>query len=151
MTKSTGAARNKTVNLPCAAEAIHEGYVYKISSGNMTVCASVDDKAFAVAAQSSMDWQLNTARTLVAGDMWQFFPLGCEEIVNVASLTGLTWKLGAKVYLDQTASADGMVSTDNSNSATVIGHYKGLESCTTAAAGQLIQVILDTPSIEAST
>ena len=150
MTKSTGVNRNKTLNMPCAAEAIYEGYVYKLSSGNMTVCTTVNDKAYGVAAQSSMDWELNTARTMVAGENWQFYPLGCEEIVNVASLTSLTWKPGAKVYLDQSASADGLVSTDSSSSATVIGHYKGPQ-ITTSAAGQLIQVILDTPSIEAST
>jgi len=150
MTKTTGVARNKTLNMPCAAEAIVEGYVYMLSSGNMTVCTNVDSKAYGVAAQSSMDWELNTARTMVAGENWQFYPLGCEEIVNVASLITLTWLPGAKVYLDQTASANGMVSTDSSNTATVIGHYKG-PTRTTLTAGELIQVILDTPSIEAST
>lgn len=150
MTQSTGEMNSNFVNLPVAAEAIYEGYVYKITSGNLTVITAKGDAAFAVAAKSTRDPQLNTALTMTAGDMWAFYLLGGGNIVNVAAVAGDTWKLGAKVYLD--TSVDGMVTTDLDTNGVCIGHYKGKESLVIGATdGVLIQVILDVPSTAATT
>ena len=150
MSETIGDQSNNYVNLPVAAEAIYEGYVYLWDGSNhLTVITGKADAAFAVAAKSSRDPQLNTAKTMTAGDSWSFFVLGSGELVNVASIASQTWKNGAKVYLDD--SIDGMVTTTNSTS-TCIGHYKGKESLVTSATdGDLIQVILDQPSTAAVT
>ena len=160
MSKTTGATVNGTVNLPCAAEAIYEGQVYKIRSGLMTVTTANIDKAFAIAAQSTRDWQLNTSRILTSGDYWQFYMLGCNMIVNVQSIASAVWHLGDIVSLGGTSTnveTNGRVKEVTHDSSVVIGHYLGTVNKTISSTTQdvdsteFIQVLLDTTSTEDTT
>lgn len=130
------------LNLPCAAEAIKEGYCYKNSSGNMTKIASVADVIVAIAVESSMDDE-GAVKTLTAGQKMPFYLPGCGKVVKLASVAGVTWNIGEAVFGGQTADADGCVNNDSSNSAVMIGHYYGPEAFATGANGELIDVLLD--------
>lgn len=133
--------------LPCTALAIKEGYQYKILSGSsyrMGLADTVADVVTGIAVESSLD-AVGAAKTLVAGETALFYVPGCGKKVKVASLASKTYHRGAKVYGGQTADVDGLASTDNSNSAQCIGHYFGAENLTTAANGELIDVLLDVP------
>ena len=132
--------------LPCAAEAIYEGYLYRAYSGatpnyGMTITTSVGDVVAGIAEESSKD-AFGAAKTLAAGDKASFYLPGCGKIVKVASVITQTWHRGAAVYTSQSANADGMVET-SSSSAVMIGHYMGPEGIQTATSGQLIEVLLD--------
>jgi len=155
MAETIGDQGNNYVNLPtnaaggAATNIIYEGYVYKWNGAGLTIITGKTDTAFAIAAKSTRDPQLNTAMALALLDNWAFFLLGSGELVNVASIASQTWKNGAKVYIDD--SIDGMVTTDLDTNAKCIGHYKGKESLVTSATdGDLIQVILDQPSTSAT-
>lgn len=133
--------------LPCKAEAIKEGYLYKVDSSasyRMTKAAAVNDVISGVAVESSLD-AVGAAKTLTAGETAIFYNPGCGKVVKVASLTALTWHRDAAVYAAPTASGSYMVSTSSANSAQKIGHYKGQEGLVTAADGELIDVLLDVP------
>lgn len=132
------------IPLPCAAEAIKEGYGYYNSSGNMTKITTVAQVIVAIAAASSIDDQ-GAAKTLTTGQKMNFFVPGCGKIVKLASVAGITWNIGESVYGGQTADADGCFSNDNSNSAVKIGHYYGPEGLATSADGDQIDVLLDVP------
>jgi hypothetical protein len=129
-------------SLPCAAEAIVEGYVYKYTAdGYMTIITAKGDSAFAVALASSLDPQLATAKTLTAGDNWSFAELGCKMIVTVASIASRTWTGHPMVYLADLV--DGMVDTAHATSRP-IGHYAGPSGLVTSSSdGDLIEVYLD--------
>jgi hypothetical protein len=53
--------------------------------------------------------------------------------------------VGCAVYAGQSATTDGLCETSSSNSAVLIGHYQGVQSGTTTADGDLIDVYLDAP------
>ena len=132
---------------PCAAEAIKEGYLYYINSGDsyrMTKITTVAQVVSGIAEDSSTD-ALGAARTLTAGDKHSFYRPGCGKVVKVASVISATYHRDAAVYGGQSADADGMCNTDNTNSAQKIGHYAGTENLTTTVSGQLIDVYLDVP------
>lgn len=132
------------VSLPCAAEAIVEGYVYKDDgSGRMTAHASVTDVPVAIALESSLDVQLGTAKTLTAGDEMPFAMMGSGMVVGVASENAITYQTHAAVYGAQTASTNGYCDSSNGNSAVKIGHYMGKDAYATTTAGELIPVRLD--------
>ena len=116
---------------PFAAVAVKEGEALVVSSYVHTQASSVNDTVVGVAAQSSID-DTGTALTLTAGDYWPLYPLGCGKTINCLSLTGQTWRYGAIVYNCQTASANGRVETDSSNSATKIGRYVGPDNVLTS-------------------
>jgi len=131
--------------LPCKAEAIVQGYAYKVDSSasyRMTKASAVNDVCSGIAMESSLDAN-GDAKTLAAGETALFYAPGCGKIAKVASLTGLTWHRDAPVYLAPTASGSYMVSTSSANSAQKIGHYSGQEGLVTTANGQLIDVLLD--------
>ena len=160
MSKSIGATNNGTVNLPCAAEAIYEGKVYKLSTGVMTVCTGVADKAFGIAAQSTRDWQLNSSKVLTSGDYWQFYPMGCQMIVNVQSNASITWEFGDKAVLGAGASAatNGRVQNEPDDSGNVgIGHFIGTVELITPSTSQdvdstvFVKILLDVTSTEDTT
>lgn len=132
------------IQLPCAAEAIKRGYLYKMSSGNMTKTASVDDKPTGVACWDSTDAD-GDAKTMTAGDYWNFYPIGCGKIVEVAFLASQNLVAGVtKIYTSQTAETDGLAGTSSENSATAIGHYMGRKNVTTSTtAGTCYPVLLD--------
>lgn len=133
--------------LPCAAIAIHEGYLYTIESGSsyrMDEIDTVAEVVAGIAVESSMD-ATGAAKTLTAGETALFYIPGCGKKVKVASLNAQTWHRGAKVYGGQTADTDAMAGTSSSNSAQAIGHYFGPEGLVTAADGELIDVLLDIP------
>lgn len=132
------------IPLPCAAEAIKEGYGYYNSSGNMTKITTVAQVVVAIAAASSIDDE-GAAKTLTAGQKMNFFVPGCGKIVKLASVNGITWNIGEAVYGGQTADADGCFSNSSSNSAILVGHYYGPEGLATSTDGDLIDVLLDTP------
>lgn len=130
------------VSLPCAAEAIVEGYVYKDNgSGQMTKTTAKNDVAVAVALSSSLDPQTGAPVVKAAGDPHGFALIGSGLIVKVASVASATYQFGAKVYLSTTA---GMVTSSVATS-TPIGHYVGKDNMTTSSAGELIDVYLDMP------
>jgi len=135
--------------VPCAAEAVKEGYFYKIETSNYraTKTAAVDDKPFGVGAESSIEDD-GDAKTLAAGDKMNFYSLGCGKKVKVAAITGLTLRRGAPLYLSQTAEADGCCGTSSSNSATKVAHYWGPDNLATTANGQLIDALLDVPKTD---
>lgn len=138
----------RAVSLPCAAEAIVEGYLYKDDgSGRMTVATTVNDSVVAVALDSSLDPQDASAKTLTAGDEMPFAMLGSGMIVGVASATSTTYQTHAAVYNAQTATANGYCEADSSNSATKIGHYMGKDAYATATAGEKVSVRLDVAPI----
>lgn len=132
------------VSLPCAAEAVYEGMVYKDNgSGQMTKITTVTDTPVAVALESSIDSKTGSARTLTAGEGMPFALLGSGAIVTVRSEDSTTYQSFAAVYTCQSAGTDGYCDSDSSNSAVKIGHYLLPDALTTAAAGEQIPVILD--------
>jgi len=133
------------VSLPCAAEAIVEGYVYKDNgSGQMTKTTATNDIAFAVALSSSLDPQTGELVAKSAGDNHGFALLGSGLIVNVKTVGSQTYQFGAMVYLD----TDGMVTATAAGSRP-IGHYVGPGGAQPAA-GDMIPVYLDVPIGEAT-
>ena len=133
-------ASEDTILMPMAAIAVEEGECLISSSQNLTRSTTVNDSVLFVSAQKSID-DRGDALTLTAGDMWPVYPLGCNEVVNVRSLTGKTWRTNAIVYNSQTAGADGTVDTDSTNSATKIGRYVGPDNVATSGT-TLIRVLL---------
>jgi hypothetical protein len=132
----------KMTDLACAAVAIYEGYVYKDDgSGQMTPCTAITDTAIAVAAYSSIDPQLGTAKTMTAGDSHAFYLLGSGAIVNVVSVGSITWQFGDVAYLSTTT---GYVTNSQGSSAKKIGHYIGKDAVA-ATAGDFVQIVLDVP------
>ena len=130
---------NVPISMPCAAEAIAEGKVYKDNgSRQMTIITAKGDVAQGVAAYSSLTD--GSAKTLTAGDSMPFYLVGSGAIVEVASGNTETWSFGALVYLHD--SVDGVVTTSTSSS-TCIGTYWGTDGLVTSAAGELIIVKLD--------
>lgn len=135
------------VSLPCAAEAIVEGYVYKDDgNGRMTKITAANDIAFAVALSSSLDPQTGELVAKSAGDNHGFALLGSGLIVNVKTVGSQTYQFGAMVYLDDTT--DGMVTATAAGSRP-IGHYVGPDGAQPAA-GDMIPVYLDVPIGEAT-
>ena len=132
------------ITLPCYGEAIVEGYVYKeySTTNQMTKISAKGDEAFAVALSSTLDPVLATAKTMTAGDCWEFALLGSKVTVQVASKTGITYAHTDKIYLCD--DVDGMVNNVAATSVP-IGHYVG-PAVTTASSGQLIEVFLDITS-----
>jgi hypothetical protein len=133
--------QDAAVSLPVAAEAIHEGYIYKDDgSYRMTKITAKGDTAIAIAKSSTMDAQLATARTMPVGEEWDFYMLGCQKIVNVAFAGSNTVVPFAPIYLDD--STDGMASVTPSTSQP-IGHAM-VKKSTAASSGDLLPVLLDT-------
>jgi hypothetical protein len=132
-------------SLPCAAEAILQGYLYKADgSYNMTKIASVTDVILGIAAVSSID-DNGDAKTLTAGQKMNFYRPGCGKKVKVAMITGITLRRGDRIYGAQTAEENGCAKNSSANSAVCIGTYYGPDNHLTAANGELADVALDTP------
>lgn len=128
--------RNMTMT---ASEGIaQEGLVFKITTNAMTIAVAKGDAAVAVADQAMMD-DTQTAVTATSGEKEGFFLLGSGAVVRIASITGITYAIGDKVYLDD--SQDGMINKTAATS-TPVGHYVG-DGETTTANGDLVDVILD--------
>ena len=108
----------------------------------MTKISAKGDEAFAVALSSTRDPPRGSAKSMTAGDNWEFALLGSKMIVTVASKTGTTYQFGGIVYLCD--DVDGMVNATAATSRP-IGHYVGPDALATTASGQLIQVYLDIP------
>lgn len=130
------------INLPCDSAAIKEGYCYYNNSGQLAKITTVAQVIVGIAVESSYDDE-GAAKTLTSGQKMPFYLPGCNKIVKVASVTGVTWNIGEAVYGGQTADTDGCVNNDSSNSAVMIGHYYGPEGVATSANGDLIDVLLD--------
>lgn len=107
----------------------------------ISVSTTVDDTIQGVLDQPVID-DTGTVRATRTGESVGMFPIGSGKIVYIASLTGMTWALGAAVYNGQTAGTAGVVNTSSANSATKIGHYMG-PGVVTAADYELIPVLLD--------
>lgn len=132
-------------SLPCAAEAIKEGYLYKVDgSYNMTKTTDVTDVVLGIAAASSVD-DNGDAKILTAGQKMNFFRPGCGKKVKVAMVAGITLRRGDRIYTSQTAEADGCAKNSSANSAVCIGTYYGPDNVTTTSNGELADVVLDTP------
>lgn len=124
--------------LPVTASAIYEGYLYKWSSNQMTVCTAVTDTVVGIAAYSTKDAD-GDAKTMTAGDKVNFFLLGSGLEVNVAMAASKDLTTGCTIY----AGTNGHASIDNSSNATAIGHYYGNAQTTSSTAGTLYPVTLD--------
>lgn len=124
--------------LPVTASAIYEGYLYKWSSNQMTVCTAVNDTVVGIAAYSTKDAD-GDAKTMTAGDKVNFFLLGSGLEVNVAMAASEALTTGCTIY----AGTNGHASIDNPSSATAIGHYYGNAQTTSSTAGTLYPVTLD--------
>jgi len=124
-----------------------EGLLLLRDSGVNTISVSttVDDTIIGVLDQPIVD-DTGTVRATRTGESVGVFPVGCGKVVYVASLTGMTWALGAAVYNGQTAGTAGVANTSSANSATKIGHYVG-GGVVTAADYDLIPVLLDVANI----
>jgi len=132
-------------SMPCAAEVIKKGYLYKAdASYNMTKITTVTDVVLGIAAVSSIDDDGN-AKTLAAGQAMNFFRPGCGKKVEVAMISGITLRRGDRIYTAQTAEADGCAKNSSANSAVCIGTYYGPDNITTVSNGELAAVSLDTP------
>jgi hypothetical protein len=131
--------------MPCAAEAIKAGYLYKADgSYNMTKTTTVTDVVLGIAAVSSID-DNGDAKTLTAGQVMNFYRPGCGKKVKVAMIAGITLRRGNRIYTAQTAEADGCAKNSNANSAVCIGTYFGPDNVLTVIDGELADVALDTP------
>ena len=123
-----------------------EGLLLLKDSGNtLKVSTTVDDTIQAVLDQPIVD-ETGTVRATRDGESTGVFPIGSGKIVYVASLTGMTWTLGAPVYNGQTAGTAGCANTSSANSATKVGHYVGA-GVVTAADYELVPVVLDVANI----
>lgn len=111
----------------------------------LSVSTTVDDTIQAVLDQPIVN-EAGTVRATRSGESTGVFPVGSGKIVYVASLTGMTWALGAAVYNGQSAGTAGCANTSSSNSATKVGHYVGAGEVT-AADYDLIPVVLDVANI----
>jgi hypothetical protein len=132
----------KMVNLPCAAEAIYEGYLYADDgSGRMTLATTNTNPVIAIAAYSSFDCQTGAAVAKTAGDMHAFYLIGSGAIINVANEATHTWQFGDIVCAGETAVHLAM---HDGSGHTHIGHYIGIDN-TSFTTGELIVVVLDTP------
>lgn len=131
------------VSLPCAAEAVYEGMVYKDDgSGRMTKITAAADKPVAIALESSLDSKTGSARTLTAGEGMPFALIGSGAIVTIRSEDSTTYQSFGAVYTCTDGGTDGYCCA-TSSSAVKIGHYLLPDALTTAAAGEQIPVILD--------
>ncbi len=132
-------------SLPCAAEAIKAGYLYKAdASYNMTKTTAVTDVVLGIAAQSSID-DNGDVKVLAAGQRMNFYRPGCGRKVKVAMVAGITLRRGDRIYTAQNAEADGCAKNSSANGAVCIGTYYGPDNVTTTADGELADVSLDTP------
>lgn len=132
-------------SMPCAAEAIKAGYLYKAdASYNMTKTTTVTDVVLGIAAVSSID-DNGDAKTLTAGQAMNFHRPGCGKKVQVAVISGITLRRGDRIYTAQTAEADGCAKNSNANSAVCVGTYYGPDNHLTESNGELAEVALDTP------
>ena len=111
------------------------------SANTVELSTTVDDTIIGFLDQPVVD-ESQTARATRSGEHVGVFPVGSGKIVYVASLTGMTWTLGAAVYNGQTAGTAGCVNTSSANSATKVGHYVGSGVVTTADY-ELIPIVLD--------
>jgi len=113
-----------------------KGLVVKYHASGILMTASVDDVAIGyTAAESSRgeDQALEAAGTGTASVL----PLDGLCLLKAAAAIAAP-KFGLPIYLSQTASENGTVDDDASNSATLIGYYCGDE--TAVAAGDFIPV-----------
>jgi len=125
-------------NMTCTnAETYYEGYLYKVTTNALTSTTDKGDTAVAVCDVASVNEE-GTALAAVTGEKKGFFIIGSGAIVMMASITGVTYAVGAIVYADDT---NGMCSITATTSRPV-GHYVG-DGVTTTASGELIEVCLD--------
>jgi hypothetical protein len=133
----------KMMSLPCAAEIIYEGKLYKDDgSGRMTVCNGVTDTVLVVAAYSSIDVQLGSAVAKVVGDNHPFFLIGSGAIVLVPCDGSITMQFGDKVYVGQTN--NGYANTSTTSTPKAVGHYVGKDN-KAYTDGVMMEVVLDCP------
>lgn len=141
---------DKPINMPMTAaksDLNKEGLVLLKNSGANTLelSTTVDDAIVAILDQPVVDIT-GTVRATRTGESKGVFPVGTGRIVYVASLTGMTWAIGAAVFNGQTAGTAGVVNTSSANSATKIGHYIG-SGVVTVADYELIPIVLDVANI----
>lgn len=127
---------NDPVNVVDIQETLaSQGLLVKYDASGILMTASVTDKPIGVTVQESSrdaDGNLEAAGTGTVS-VW---PL--DGIMYIKSVAKSSPKFGMSVYVSQTASANGYVEFDDSNSATFVGYYFGGES--DIAAGDLIPV-----------
>lgn len=139
------------IQLPATASKsdFNYGYVIKKNSGANTieVATTVNDTIVGVLDQSVVD-EIQTLRATRTGESVGVHTMGCGKNVVMRSVASVTYVIGQAVYNAQTASTDGLVDNDDSNSATLVGHYVGVGETTSATDGDEIKVCLDAANID---
>lgn len=125
------------------------GYVVKKNSGANTieVATTVNDTIVGVLDQSNVDIAQALTATVSGKDVG-VHTMGCGKNVVMRSVASVTYVIGQAVYNAQTASTDGLVDNDSTNSATCVGHYVGVGETTSATDGDEIKVCLDEANID---
>ncbi len=113
------------------------GLLVQYHASGLKVTASVTDKPFAVTIDES---SRDAAQALEAAGTGTVSIVGLDGIQYVRSLAISAAKQGLRLYVSQTAGADGHVDDDSSNSATFVGVYMG-EDGIDIAEGDLIPVL----------
>jgi len=124
-----------------AAETYYEGYLVKVTTNAVTIIEEDGDATVGVVDQSTVDAE-GTARAARSGELIGVFPLGCGEVVKVASKASQTYALGARVV--NSDDVDGMsAATGDSDTDMIVGTYVGDGETTSATDGDLIDVLLN--------
>ena len=125
------------------------GYLVKKNSGanNIEVATTVNDTIIGVLDQGNIDGEQALTATVSGRDVG-VHTMGCGKNVVMRSVASVTYVIGQAVYNAQTASTDGLVDNDSTNSATKVGHYVGVGETTSATDGDEIKVCLDVANID---
>ena len=115
-----------------------KGLLVKHDASGIMITASVTDKPIGVTAAESSRGEDGALEAAGTGTV-SIIPLSGVQLVKCVG--GGALKTGARLYVSQTAEADGHVHTTTSNSATFVGVYMG-EDGLTPAAGALIPVLM---------
>ena len=127
----TGAPRHtKTMT---TAEQCIEGYLYKMSTDDLTLITAKGDLVRYVGLENSLDpdGTAKTAGNCIVAD---------DGIVNVASKTG-TYRVGGYVYASD--DVDGMATPTDPTSGTIIGTYEGKAAKVIGTEGDFVSVRLN--------
>lgn len=133
-------AGNDPVNFDALQTDIYDGagYLVKYDASGILKTASVDDTPIGVTIDESSRGD-DHAQHAVADATVAVLPLSGVIFVRCEAIAAGSVKQGMPLYLSQTASTNGHVDDDSSNSATLVGYYFG-KGGVAITAGQLVPV-----------
>jgi hypothetical protein len=115
-----------------------KGLLVKYDASGIMITASVTDKPIGITVSESSRGEDGTLEAAGTGTV-SIVPLSGVQYVKCVG--GGVLKTGERLYVSQTAEADGHVHTTAANSATFVGVYMG-EDGLTPAASALIPVLM---------